>query len=217
LQKVILKRIREEVESVISFVRGELVEVLETTVIIDCNGMGYEVYVPQTVYDTLPGIGQTVKLHTYMQVKEDLVALFGFTCREDLSVFKLLITVNGIGPKGALGILSAISINDLRFAILAEDAKAIARAPGIGAKTASKLILELKDKFKLEEAFEASFNRKHDLRTTVDGMEGVKEEAIQALIALGYSSTEALKAVRSVELVDGITSEDLIKKSLKKL
>jgi Holliday junction DNA helicase RuvA len=202
---------------VISFIRGELVEIFENTVIIDCNGMGYEVYVPQTVYENLPRIGQLVKLYTYLQVKEDLMALFGFTSREDLSVFKLLITVNGIGPKGALGILSAISVNDLRYAILAEDAKAIAKAPGIGAKTASKLILELKDKFKLEEAFEESLNRKQDLRTTGDGMDSVKEEAIQALISLGYSSTEALKAVRSVEIVEDMTSEELIKKSLKKL
>lgn len=201
----------------ISFVRGELAEVYENSVVIDCNGMGYEVYVPLTVHGNLPRIGQMVKLYTYLQVKEDMVALFGFTTREDLSVFKLLITVNGIGPKGALGILSTISTDDLRFAILAEDARAIAKAPGIGAKTASKLILELKDKFKLEEAFEASFLRKKEADTTSNGLESVKEEAIQALVALGYSSTESLKAVRGVELTEGMSSEDLIKKSLRKL
>jgi Holliday junction DNA helicase RuvA len=201
----------------ISFVRGELAEVFENSVVIDCNGMGYEVNVPVTVHGNLPRIGQLVKLYTYLQVKEDMVALFGFTNREDLSVFKLLITVNGIGPKGALGILSAISTDDLRFAILAEDAKAIAKAPGIGAKTASKLILELKDKFKLEEAFEASFLRKTEAVATSNGLEAVKEEAIQALVALGYSSTEALKAVRGVELTENMSSEDLIKKSLRKL
>lgn len=201
----------------ISFVRGELAEVFESSVVIDCNGLGYEVNVPLTVHGNLPRIGQMVKLYTYHQVKEDLVALFGFTSREDLSVFKLLITVNGIGPKGALGILSAISTDDLRFAILAEDAKAIAKAPGIGAKTASKLILELKDKFKLEEAFEASFLRKSEAVATSNGLEAVKEDAIQALVALGYSSTEALKAVRGVEVTEGMTSEDVIKKSLRKL
>ncbi len=201
----------------ISFVQGELAEVFENSVVIDCNGMGYEVNIPLTVHEKLPRIGQRIKLYTYLQVKEDMVALFGFADREDLSVFKLLITVNGIGPKGALGILSAISTDDLRFAILAEDAKAIAKAPGIGAKTASKLILELKDKFKLEEAFEASFLRKSEAVSTSGGFEAVKEEAIQALVALGYSSTEALKAVRGVELTEGMSSEDLIKKSLRKL
>lgn len=201
----------------IAFVRGELSEVYENTVIIECNGIGYEVNIPTTVHGSLPRVGQVVKLYTYHQVKEDLIALFGFTRQEDLAIFKLLITVNGIGPKGALGILSAISTDDLRFAILAEDAKAIAKAPGIGAKTASKVILELKDKFKLEEAFEASFSSKHNSMTVSDTIEGVKEEAMQALITLGYSSTESLKAVRSVEITEGMTSEELIKKSLKKL
>lgn len=201
----------------ISFIRGELAEVFENSVVIDSNGMGYEVYVPLTVHGNLPRIGQMVKLYTYLQVKEDMVALYGFTSREDLTVFKLLITVNGIGPKGALGILSSISTDDLRFAVLAEDAKAIAKAPGIGAKTASKVILELKDKFKLDEAFEASFLHKSGAAPTSNGLEAVKEEAIQALLALGYSSTEALKAVRGVELTEGMSSEDLIKKSLRKL
>lgn len=201
----------------ISFVRGELIDVFENTVVIDCNGLGYEINIPTTVHENLPRVGQEVRLYTYLQVKEDMVALFGFMKREDLAVFKLLITVNGIGPKGALGILSAISTDDLRFAILAEDAKAIAKAPGIGAKTASKVILELKDKFKLEEAFEASFHDKQIHVVSSNQSESVKEETIQALIALGYSSTESLRAVRSVEFVEGMTSQELIRICLKKL
>lgn len=201
----------------ISFVRGELIDVFENTVVIDCNGLGYEINIPMTVHEDLPRIGQEVRLYTYLQVKEDMVALFGFMKREDLAVFKLLITVNGIGPKGALGILSAISTDDLRFAILAEDAKAIAKAPGIGAKTASKVILELKDKFKLEEAFESSFHDKQIHVMSSNLSESVKEETIQALIALGYSSTESLRAVRSVEFVEGMTSQELIRICLKKL
>ncbi len=204
----------------INFIRGELVEICENNVIIDQNGMGYEIYVPQTVYQMLPPVGETVQLYTYLQVKEDGIALFGFIRKEDLTVFKLLITVNGIGPKGALGILSAISTDELRFAILADDAKAIAKAPGIGAKTASKLILELKDKFKLEDAFEASYvaNTSGQLSMIkASAMESVREEAIQALVALGYSSSEALKAVKNVEIVSGMTAEDVIKESLKRV
>lgn len=204
----------------INFIRGELVEICENYVVIDRNGMGYEVHVPQTVYGMLPPVGETVQLYTYLQVKEDGVALFGFIRKEDLTVFKLLITVNGIGPKGALGILSAISTDELRFAILADDAKAIAKAPGIGAKTASKLILELKDKFKLEDAFEASYAANTSSQMSMlnpSGMEGVKEEAIQALVALGYSSSEALKAVKNVAIIQGMTAEDVIKAGLKRV
>ncbi len=204
----------------INFIRGELVEICENCVIIDWNGMGYEVNVPQTVYKMLPPVGETVQLYTYLQVKEDGIALFGFIRKEDLTVFKLLITVNGIGPKGALGILSAISTDELRFAILADDAKAISKAPGIGAKTASKLILELKDKFKLEDAFEASYAANTSGQMSIlnpNGMEGVKEEAIQALVALGYSSSEALKAVKNVPIVQGMTAEDVIKAGLKRV
>lgn len=206
----------------INFIKGELVEIGESTVVLDCNGMGFEINVPQNVFGKLPGLGEIIRLYTYFQVREDAMALFGFWERQDLVVFRLLISVNGIGPKAALGILSSITTDELRFAILAEDAKAIAKAPGIGAKTASKLILELKDKFKLEDAFEASFERKQAEQgqmTMFDqqGIEGVKEEAIQALVALGYSASEALKAVKQVAVVSGMTAEDVIKAGLKRV
>ncbi len=204
----------------INFICGELAEIGENNVVIDNHGMGYEVNVPQTVFRTLPSVGSKVKLYTYLQVKEDGIALFGFTKKEDLRVFRLLITVNGIGPKGALGILSAITTDELRFAVLADDAKAIAKAPGIGAKTASKLILELKDKFKLEDAFLASYERAQEGQMSLlepEGIEGVREEAIQALVALGYSASEALKAVKQVAIVSGMTAEDVIKASLKRV
>lgn len=196
-----------------AFIKGELAEIAENYVVVENQGIGYEINVPTTVHTDLPSLGEMVKLYTYFQVKEDGVALFGFLNREDLTVFKLLITVNGIGPKGALGILSAITTDDLRFAILSEDAKAISKAPGIGAKTAGKLILELKDKFKLEDAFEASFQTKMNL--SVNDMGPVKEEAIQALVALGYSNTEALKAVKAVVLTEGMTADEVLRKSLK--
>jgi Holliday junction DNA helicase RuvA len=199
----------------LAFIQGELAEVRENYVVVDNNGMGYEIFIPHTVHSYLPAIGDKVKLHTYLQVREDGMALFGFLNREDLAMFKLLITVNGIGPKGAIGILSAISTDDLRFAVIAEDVKAISKAPGIGAKTASKLILELKDKFKLEDAFEASFQSNQMVSTGGKNNDGIREEAIQALVALGYSATDSLKAVKAVEITSNMTSEDVLKLSLR--
>lgn len=202
----------------IAFVKGELAEIKENTIIIDNHGLGYEIAVPQTVFSKLPALHNEIKIHTYMQVKEDGMALFGFISKDDLKVFKLLITVNGIGPKGALGILSALSADDLRFAILAEDAKAIAKAPGIGAKTASKLILELKDKFKLEDAFEQRLmNATDEVLTDRSTMDGICNEAVQALVALGYGSSEAMRAVKMVQITSEMDSEKVLKLALKNI
>ena len=131
-------------------------------------------------------------------------------------MFKLLITVNGIGPKGALGILSSISADDIRFAVIAEDVKAIAKAPGIGNKTAGKLILELKDKFKLETAFEQRLLNQEG-KLSGSGIFGKREEAIQALTVLGYSGTEALKIVNQIDFTEDMTSEEILKLCLKKM
>lgn len=144
------------------------------------------------------------------------MTLFGFLTKDDLKVFKLLLGVNGIGPKGAIGILSVMTTDDLRFAVLADDAKAIAKAPGVGNKTAQRLILELKDKLSLEEAFEqklAHTAQSEEAHTT----SGMQNEAVQALVALGYSSSEALKAVSAVELTEQMDTEALLKAALKKM
>lgn len=201
----------------ISFIKGELDSIYEDGIIIENGGIGYDIKVPLSVMNELPSTGEEVKIYTYLYVREDILCLYGFLSRDDLQVFKLLITVNGIGPKGALGILSTISPDDLRFAVLADDAKAIAKAPGIGAKTASKLILELKDKLKLEDAFEQKLSK-----VAMDSPAGAsdmnaKNEAIQALVALGYSNTEALKAVRGIEITPDMETEDILKLSLKKI
>lgn len=200
----------------ISFVKGELCEVRENCIIVEVNGLGYEIFVPMSTIEQLPAIGSQVKMHTYLHVREDAMLLYGFLSSDDLSVFKLLITVNGIGPKVALGILSVLSPNDLRYAVVTDDAKTIAKAPGIGGKTASKLILELKDKMKLEDVFEMR------IQETVDAIHGltnddndIRNEAIQALVALGYSNTEAAKAVQAVKVKAGMSSEDILKQSLK--
>ena len=198
----------------LAYIKGELVSMTEDGIVVENNGMGYEIKVPLSVMNELPAMGEEIKIYTYLYVREDALKLYGFLTKDDLAVFKLLITVNGIGPKGALGILSAISPDDLRFAVLADDVKAISKAPGIGAKTASKLILELKDKLKLEDAFEQRLEHQAQ-RVSMSSSVDIMNEAVQALVALGYSNTDALKAVRKVPLTEDTSVEELLKISLK--
>lgn len=200
----------------IGYLKGELAEIKESYVVIEVGNIGYEVFLPASSIMELPARGSTIKLYTYLHVREDVIGLFGFLSKDDLEIFKLLITVNGIGPKGALGILSSISADELRFAVLAEDAKTIAKAPGIGNKTASKLILELKDKFKLETAFEQRLINQAEKRDS-SGIFGMREEAIQALTVLGYSAADALKIVNQVDITENMTSEELLKLCLKRM
>ena len=138
----------------ISYVRGELVQAMDTYAVLDVNGFGLRVFLTGRDLSALPPNGEEVRFHTYFMVKEDAMQLYGFLRPDDLEVYKLLLAVNGIGPKAAMGILSALSADDIRFAVLSGDEKTITKAPGIGKKTAQKLILELKDKFSLEEAFD---------------------------------------------------------------
>ena len=209
----------------IAFVEGTLVKkTVSTVVVATASGLGYELFVPVTDLEQMPANDSKVLLHTYLQVKEDGVALFGFLEEEALQIFKLLITVNGIGPKGAIGILSGISLDDLRFAVLAEDSKTISKIPGIGPKTAAKLVLELKDKFKLEDAIEAKLI--HGEQTAGKGKAdkgdaakaaAMRDEAAQALVALGYSMTGAVKVLKEAEITESTTVEDLLKFGLKNL
>ena len=207
----------------IAFIEGTLVKKTISTVIVStASGLGYEVFVPVPDIQQLPPNGSKVLLHTYLQVKEDGVALFGFLTEEALQIFKLLITVNGIGPKGAIGILSGISLDDLRFAVLAEDTKTIAKIPGLGPKTAGKLVLELKDKFKIEDAIEARLIHGETAKGAVAASDAgkaaaMRDEAAQGLAALGYSMTEAMKVLRNAEITDTTTVEDLLKFGLKNL
>ena len=200
----------------IGYLKGELAEVKESYIVLEVGNIGYEVFLPSSAIMELPSRGSTIKLYTYLHVREDAISLFGFLTKDDLEMFKLLITVNGIGPKGALGILSSISADEIRFAVLAEDAKTIAKAPGVGNKTASKLILELKDKFKLESAFEQKLINQAEKREG-SGIFGMREEAIQALTVLGYSAADALKIVNQVEIAEDMTSEELLKRCLKRM
>lgn len=198
-----------------AYIKGILTDMSEDTVVVEAGGIGYNIHTTGQTFDYLPSVGEEVKLYTYLNVREDAMVLYGFLTKDDLRVFKLLLGVSGIGPKGALAILSVMTTDDLRFAVLGEDAKAIARAPGVGAKTAQRLILELKDKFSLEDAFEQKLA--HTNEAAAEGMKGVKNEAVAALVALGYSSSEALGAIGKVEITEGADVEDVLKAALKNM
>lgn len=203
----------------IAFVRGKVADITESTVIVEAGNIGYEIYMPGNILGQSIRMGEEVKIHTYFHVREDVMQLFGFLVKDDLEMFKLLLGVNGIGPKGALGVLSGITADELRFAVLSDDVKTISKAPGIGKKTAQKLILELKDKLKLEDAFELKLAHEQ-MAAEALGEELNKDgrkEAVEALTALGYSNTEALKAVRAVSDVDESDVEAILKAALKNM
>ena len=198
----------------IGFVRGNLVEKGSDHVIVDNQGIGYLIYTPESVLNELPPIGNIVKIHTFMYVREDQLALYGFLTRDDLEIFKMLIGVSGIGPKGALGILSTIAPNQFRFAVLSGDSKTISKSPGIGPKTAQKLIIELKDKMKIEDVFE------DDIPADLNGSDydqDAGKEAVMALVSLGYSESEAFAALKKITLTPDMDSETILKLALKKM
>lgn len=201
----------------ISFIRGTVAELTENSVILESGYMGFEVNMTGNALAQLH-IGQEVKLHTYFQVREDAMVLFGFFRKDDLQMFKLLLGVNGVGPKAALGVLAGITADELRFAVLSDDVKTLSKAPGIGKKTAQKLILELKDKLSLEEAFEQKLSNEQadaTVATAGTGMTDARQEAVEALVALGYSGTDALRAVRKVPDEEASDVEAILKAALK--
>lgn len=200
----------------ISYIRGELTAVEKEKVIVDVGGIGYGIFMPEASVGLLPQMGNEVKLHTYLNVREDAMQLFGFLTRDDLEVFKLLIGVSGIGPKGGLSILSRLTADDLRFAVMSGDARAISAAPGIGKKTAEKVIIELKDKLDIEEMLHRSGEDGQTVVSADSATNEIQSEAVQALVALGYGSTESIKAVKKVNLEDA-TVEEVLKQALKNL
>lgn len=201
----------------IRFVKGILAAAKEGEIVVENNGIGYAISVPLSVLELLPSVGEDLKVYTYFHVREDAMQLFGFLSQEDLQIFELLITVNGIGPKAALGILGSMTAYDIRYAVMAEDDKAISKAPGIGPKTARKLILELKDKIAIEDVIGnvEDMQEEQSGRKFSEGQAELVQDAVEALVVLGYSKTEALKAVRSVTVHSEMTVEDVLKESLK--
>lgn len=199
----------------ISYIRGELAAIEEGKAIIDVAGVGYGIFMSGQALSVLPEVGEEVKIYTYLNVKEEAMQLYGFLSRDDLEIFKLVIGVSGIGPKGGLNILSRMSPDELRFAILSGDAKAISSAPGIGKKTAEKLIVELKDKISVEEVLENSGqSSSHEFSASPEA--GMQAEAVQALTALGYGSQESLRAVKKTS-PECASVEEILKEALKYL
>ena len=201
----------------IAYIKGRIAEILEDRVILEAGAMGYNIFMPMASAEAVLRKGDEVKLHTYLNVREDAMQLFGFLTRDDLNTFKLLLGVNGIGPKAALGVLSGLTADELRFAVLADDVKTISRAPGIGKKTAQKLILELKDKMDLQEAFELKTENVREALGNGSELSEARKEAVEALTALGYSGADALRAVKKVDMTPEMDVETLLKAALKNL
>ncbi len=204
----------------IAYVNGILADIYEDRAVVDVGGIGMNVFISVNTASMLPGIGEEVKLYTYTLVREDTFTLYGFLSRDELALFKRLITVSGIGPKGGLSILSVMSADDLRFAILSGDAKLISTAPGIGKKTAEKVILDLRDKIAGDDKIlvKNSLNKGFGGKSSGKGEDiPVKNEAVNALTALGYGSREAYGAVNEVEISDDMDVEAVLKEALKHL
>lgn len=200
----------------IAYLKGTVTEVDKDSIILECQNIGYRIFMPGSVLERMGRTGEERIIHTYLNIREDAMQLYGFLTKNDLSVFRLLLGVSGIGPKAAMGILSYFSWENLSFAVLSDDAAAIAKAPGIGKKTAQKVILELKDKLRLEDAFEQKFSEGGASGQTTGEPEAA-QEAVEALVALGYGRTEALKAVRQVSAGGDMDVEDLLRAALKQM
>jgi len=198
-----------------SYIRGEIAEISTDSVVIDNNGIGYQVFLPVSDLSKAGPVGETRLIYTYFQVSENGIGLYGFLTKGERELFLLLITVNGVGPKAAMSILSVLSENDLRFAILSEDAKAISKAPGVGPKTAKMVILTLKDKIDpgfMENAGTMVSDTPGQVMADSD-----RNDAYLALTSLGYDAATALRALDSVEGASDMSSEQFLKEALKKL
>lgn len=198
-----------------AYLKGIVGDISEDNVVVEVGGIGINVRISADTAARLPGIGEPVKIYTYTSVREDALQLFGFLSKNDLDIFKKCITVNGIGPKGGLAILSVLDADSLRYAILSGDVKAITKAPGIGARTAERLILELKGKLPTDEGM---IGREiEETRTQGQADTPQKREAVEALAALGYSQAEAMKAVNAIEGIEEMDSGTVLKAALKKM
>lgn len=197
----------------IAYISGKLEEIYSDRIVVETQGVGFEILTYDYVIRKLPSLHSDVKIVTYMDVKEDDMRLFGFLTPTEKDLFIKLISVSGIGPKGALSILDELGPDNLCAAIISGDHKAISKANGIGSKTAQKVVLELRDKLNLEGTiFDTSAAAAFD-----EDSESDISDSAQALVALGYSNTDALKAIRKVEGADKMKTEDIIRNALKYL
>lgn len=195
-----------------AYIYGEIIEKEPENIVIECNGIGYNIHIAQGMLAKFPSVGQMTRIYTYTSVREDAFWLYGFATKDELALFKQLITVSGIGPKAAMGILSVMEVDTIRLAIISQDAKMIAKAPGVGAKSASRIVLELKDKIKPEDVIGKPVEDKEDSAVSM-----VKQEATEALVALGYTVSDAYKVLQKLDITEDARVEDVIKMALRQI
>ncbi len=198
----------------IAYISGALVSAGENYIVIDNHGMGYRIFVSGKFLEHIPAYGTQIKIYTHMYIREDELTLYGFHSEEELSVFRILIGISGVGPKVAMAILTALTIQELQLAVISEDAKTISKANGVGAKGASRIILELKDKLKMEDMMDAAYEQSI-VQDTQDL--NAARDAILALVNLGYSNSEAALAVKKIGDTSQMDVESILKAALKKL
>ena len=201
----------------IGYIKGTIEGILSDSVLLENNGIGYRVFTSGMVISQISGLHELMTFFTYMHVREDEISLFGFPTREELNAFQLLLGVNGIGPKAALSILSVLSVNDLTLAVMAEDTKSITKANGIGVKGANRVIMELKDKLTLDDAFGAEKTENAVSRGTAVAKSDSIQDTVLALASLGYSESDAIKAVRQIPDADQMEADVLLKQALRKM
>ena len=199
-----------------SYLQGILSEKTADTVVIDCNGVGFELKISLSTYDLLPGVNETIKLFVYTLTNDEGTRLFGFYHKQEKELFKLLINVNRIGPKIALSILSSMTIEDLIKAIISENPKIIAKTPGLGNKSAERLIIELKDKIELISGLDLEMTKNRAInKTGLGAVDTLFNEVEAALLSLGYKPFEIRKALQSIKIDDKMTSEEILKVCIK--
>ena len=198
----------------IAYISGALVSAGENYIVIDNHGMGYRIFVSGKFLEHIPAYGTQIKIYTHMYIREDELTLYVFHSEEELSVFRILIGISGVGPKVAMAILTALTIQELQLAVISEDAKTISKANGVGAKGASRIILELKDKLKMEDMMDAAYEQSI-VQDTQDL--NAARDAILALVNLGYSNSEAALAVKKIGDTSQMDIESILKAALKKL
>ncbi len=200
----------------IAYIKGTAVYAGQESVVLENHGIGYEIRTSAVTCGQIQA-GDNVTLYTYLYVREDVVALYGFLSKEELRVFQLLLGVSGIGPRVAVSVLSTLRVEDLYYAVLSEDAKSIARTPGIGPKGARRLIMELKDKLDLSDLGILPEEEEIPAPDAGAGDGSRTADAIEALMALGYSGGEAYRAVHKVPGAESMDTEQLLKEALKKI
>ena len=193
-----------------AYISGTIDYITENAVVVDNHGIGYEISMSGRDLCVLHK-GDEAKIYTHYQVSENNIGLYGFLSRDCKRVFELLLSVNGVGPKGALAVLSVLSVEDLTYAVLGDNEKAITAAPGIGPKAAKKIILELKDKLDLNDAVSETLDR-GSAAASVNS--SIKNNVLMGLTALGFSSSDALRALNSIEITEDMTEEELLKMAL---